>query len=196
MVGNDGELLGVLKGPVWAPWPQTPQAAEYAAFAFCGAYADAPSVCFSDCQNVVDHVALGADVLCGRRQYTGLVLQGKHHFGTNLCALHKVSAHKDVDESGISASERFRRLGNRFADRAANEAALLHPSLAPVEVEELDRKIKIARLVLTAGSVLLPFWPRLEFRGTARSRLPPAPRHPPLEVGHSWVQVGSFWQCR
>eukprot|EP00959_Pyramimonas_sp_CCMP1952_P093186 1950596-Pyramimonas_sp.AAC.1 len=40
MVGKDGELLGVLKGPVWAPWPQTPQAAEYAAFAFCGAYAD------------------------------------------------------------------------------------------------------------------------------------------------------------
>eukprot|EP00959_Pyramimonas_sp_CCMP1952_P428777 8980453-Pyramimonas_sp.AAC.1 len=167
MVGKDGELLGVLKGPVWAPWPQTPQAAEYAAFAFCGAYADAPSVCYSGCQNVVDHVALGADALRGKRQYTGLVLQGKHHLGRNLRALHKVSAHRGVDESGISASERFRRLGNHFADQAAKEAAQLHPSLTPAEADELDRKIKIARLVLKAGSVLLPLWPRLEFRGTA-----------------------------
>ena len=89
VVGSDGELLGILKGLLWAPWPRTPQAAEFAAFAWSGAIAGAPANCFSDCQNVVDHVALGSDALSGKRQYSGFAHQGRDNFDGNIFVLRK-----------------------------------------------------------------------------------------------------------
>ena len=138
----------------------------------------------------------GGDALSGKRQYAGLVIQGKHNYDRNLFALHKVAAHKNPHEDGITASERFRRLGNFHADIAAKEGASVHPSLDPDDRAALDRRIKIAQHILRAGAVLLPRWPRLEFRGTARSKPTPIDRTPLLTVGHSWSKVGTFWQCR
>eukprot|EP00959_Pyramimonas_sp_CCMP1952_P363798 7618164-Pyramimonas_sp.AAC.1 len=53
MISESGGKLGVIRGPLWAPWPQTPQAAEFGAFAWTALYTEGPAQCYSDCVNVV-----------------------------------------------------------------------------------------------------------------------------------------------
>ena len=129
MVSGEGELLGVLKGPLWDPWHQTLQGSEFGALAWTGLYAEGPSACFSDCPNVVLHQSFcSADVLSAKRQYSGLVLQARHHFGTFCRSFDKVSAHMNADEPGISSAERFRRRGNNYADIAAKKRGARAPA--------------------------------------------------------------------
>eukprot|EP00959_Pyramimonas_sp_CCMP1952_P321742 6732535-Pyramimonas_sp.AAC.1 len=117
MVSSSGERLGVLKGPLWAPWPQTPQGSEFGALAWTAVQTEGPAKCYSDCANVVYFMKLGAaDGISAKRQYAGQIIQARHYCGPNLISLTKVEAHKDVDEEGLSARERFLRRGNFYAD--------------------------------------------------------------------------------
>eukprot|EP00959_Pyramimonas_sp_CCMP1952_P016979 360516-Pyramimonas_sp.AAC.1 len=50
---DDGERLGEARGPVWAHFPQTPQAAEYSARRVVAQFMRFPSVLNSDCANAV-----------------------------------------------------------------------------------------------------------------------------------------------
>ena len=197
MVSDDGKLLGVLKGPVWAPWPQTPQASEFVALMWSALYTEAPADCYSDCSNVVLLQSLGvAEALGAKRQYAGCVLQARHHFGRFCKAFHKVAAHLNSDEEGISAGERFRRVGNGYADVFAKEGARRHPSLNPTELDEIDRKLDIARATLLGGAELVPLWPKVEFRGLERVQPPRAPKDDQLYVECDWARMGSSWRCR
>eukprot|EP00959_Pyramimonas_sp_CCMP1952_P153415 3209260-Pyramimonas_sp.AAC.1 len=132
IVSQAGERLGVFKGPLWAPWPRTPQGSEFGALAWTRLYSEGPSDCYSDCSNVVSLMNLReADAISGKRQYAGLVNQARQHFGSNVSSFVKAAAHRDLDEEGLSARERFLRVGNHYADVAAKEAVLLHPSWSP-----------------------------------------------------------------
>eukprot|EP00959_Pyramimonas_sp_CCMP1952_P049757 1040054-Pyramimonas_sp.AAC.1 len=53
MNSDDGECLGEVRGPVWAHFPQTPQAAEFSARCVVAQCMIFPSVLYSDCANVV-----------------------------------------------------------------------------------------------------------------------------------------------
>eukprot|EP00959_Pyramimonas_sp_CCMP1952_P325030 6803360-Pyramimonas_sp.AAC.1 len=67
MVSQAGERLGVFKGPLWAPWPQTSQGYGFGALAWTGLYSEGPSDCYSDCRNVVNLMNLGeADAISGK----------------------------------------------------------------------------------------------------------------------------------
>eukprot|EP00959_Pyramimonas_sp_CCMP1952_P146070 3058583-Pyramimonas_sp.AAC.1 len=54
--------------------------------------------------------------ITAERQHAGQIIQARHYFGPNLISLATVEAHKDVDEEGLSAHERFLRRGNFYAD--------------------------------------------------------------------------------
>eukprot|EP00959_Pyramimonas_sp_CCMP1952_P334762 7010230-Pyramimonas_sp.AAC.1 len=66
-------------------------------------------------------------------------------------------------------------LGKVFsADPIAKRALSRHSAAAPQDLEELDRKIGIAKHVLKLGAAVLLQWPLLEFRGCENSL--PRPR--------------------
>eukprot|EP00959_Pyramimonas_sp_CCMP1952_P418244 8762160-Pyramimonas_sp.AAC.1 len=121
MVDESGDLVAELRAPVWGPYPQTPQSAEFSAFTWANVLATHPADChvYSDCSNVVQTAGLAKQIqLSPKRMYAGAVLQ-VHGQVSGIAACSKVAAHLDVDAPGISAGERWRRLGNYHADAGA-----------------------------------------------------------------------------
>eukprot|EP00959_Pyramimonas_sp_CCMP1952_P280919 5871806-Pyramimonas_sp.AAC.1 len=64
-----------------------------------------------------------------------------------MAACSKVAAHLDLDAPGISAEERWRRLGNHHADVGAKFAVRLHPTDDTL-LQEADHLVALARATL------------------------------------------------
>eukprot|EP00959_Pyramimonas_sp_CCMP1952_P019842 419097-Pyramimonas_sp.AAC.1 len=73
-----------------------------------------------------------------------MTLNANNVEGDLIESIVKVKAHRGVDEEGISARERFLRLGNRDADAGANHGLQLHPTDATSNLE-VDALARVAR---------------------------------------------------
>ncbi len=160
--------------PVWAPLPQTPQAAEYLAPVAPMANIGCRSTVVSDCLNVVrDFGRLRAAALSGSRKYAGLL---KHVLGAEAgkaVEVTKVRAHRHV-ASIPPGAEREDAIGNAAVDRAAKEAVKLHPQPSPAQERELEAACRRAALVIrTVGAAMAVFPPpcrRTRWFGTLSAR--------------------------
>eukprot|EP00959_Pyramimonas_sp_CCMP1952_P221844 4637893-Pyramimonas_sp.AAC.1 len=62
MVDPEANLVCEVSAPVWPPYAQSPQAAEYSAFCGIGVCVGGQADAYSDCANVVKQYSLGLDV--------------------------------------------------------------------------------------------------------------------------------------
>ncbi len=182
--------------PVWAPLPQTPQAAEYLAPVAPMANIGCRSAVVSDCLNVVrDFGRLRTAAFSGNRKYAGLL---KHVLGAEAgkaVEVTKIRAHRQVTSIPPGA-EREDAIGNAAVDRAAKEAVKLHPQPSPAQERELEAACRRAALVIrTIGATMAVFPPMPRDRMT---------RHPANrsgariegEGGHEWIFAQNLWRCR
>ena len=74
----------------------------------------------------------------------------------------KVKAHLSLDDADIDEAERFRRVGNDAADRAARSGADDHPAPDAAQLSQIDRAIRCAQDVVHLAASVLPLWPRTD----------------------------------
>ena len=79
LFSREGEKEATVRGPIWHPLPQTPQAAEHISLGIAGQILEDPTVLYCDCLGVV---RAGKAMLRGDRsgkkvQYEGVLLHGK-----------------------------------------------------------------------------------------------------------------------
>ena len=192
MSWDDGKCLGEVRGPVWAHFPQTPQAGEYFARCVVSQFIEYPSVMCSDCANVVHHSLLPLpERYSGKRSYSGMSMQANTFESSKVEAIIKVKAHLDVEEQGISARERFLRRGNNDADAGAKHGLQLHPS-DPARMLEVDALVTVARAYCILAANLLPLWPKLSLDVPCVPT--PAPPRPP-RLSHAWRRFSGTWRC-
>ncbi len=182
--------------PVWAPLPQSPQAAEYLAPIAPLRHIACATTMVSDCLNVVrDFGRRSRAATSAKVRYAGLL---KHVLGADpkgVVKVEKIKAHRHV-ASLPPGDEREDAIGNAAADRAAKEAVKLHPQPTPAQENDLAAASKRAALVIRTI-------------GTTMALFPPLPkermqRHPSnrdgAEVlgdgGHDWVFTQNLWRCR
>ena len=191
MNSDGGKCLGEVRGPVWAHFPQTPQAAEYSARCVVAQYVSFPSTLYSDCANVVHHSQLPLpERYSGKRSYSGMIMHANHVEGNLITSIVKVKAHRDVEEAGISAHEKILRIGNRDADAGAKHGLLLHPSDNDANAE-VDALVKVARAYCVLAANLLPLWPKLSL-DVPYEPVPAEPRPP--KPSHAWKSWSGIWR--
>ena len=194
MIDKAGDLIAELRAPVWSPYPQTPQSAEFSAFTWSNVMASHVSDChvFSDCSNVVNTAIRDKSVqLSPKRMYAGAFLQC-HGQCSGVAACTKVAAHLDRDAPDIPPDERWRRRGNHHADVGAKMAVLLHPRDDGL-LQDADRLVAHARATLRLAANLLVHWPPLDLTDVERE--PHVPSARPPRDGHVWQVWGGIWRC-
>ncbi|MFM7980934.1 MAG: hypothetical protein ACKPKO_16610, partial [Candidatus Fonsibacter sp.] len=141
-VALDGEVLATVKGVVHASLPQTPQAAEFAAFCAAADISTRDFLAFSDCANVVQaDSSRGALRYHARYAYSAVVRQRDAVLGGNRClGTLKVKSHRRSSEAVNSVYQVLIR-GNDHVDIAAGEAAAAHPSVQE-QIDEVADLVK------------------------------------------------------
>ena len=198
---NNGLPCKVLYGPVWPPLPQTPQCAEWVAWAVAHQVATESAVVYSDCSGVTRaHGAALRVALRPTALFAGIVRSTMSDPGrTSITSCVKVKAHLFVQE-GMPAQLVSHIINNERADRFAKLGARMHPQpsqeLAEAWQQELDDTQVFAKLLLA----LWPLWPkpikaeRLPVaEGARRGRRPSSLQ--PGAPRHCWVNGLGRWQC-
>ncbi len=196
---ESGTDIMTIDTPLWRELPQTPQAAEYAAYAVATQYLGGPSALYGDCENVVRDAAAGpATQLSARRRYAG-IMRYTHSNPEQLRhwkSIHKVKAHLDIDTI-LDPELRGHALGNAAADAAAKSAVARHPAPAPAEVTILETFLTDAAKIVKLLAAALRKWPaetkRFAPRGGGQAR---AERPRRREAQHEWVRAENAWRCR
>eukprot|EP00959_Pyramimonas_sp_CCMP1952_P113963 2383126-Pyramimonas_sp.AAC.1 len=104
----------------------------------------------------------------------------------------KVAAHQDIEDPAIDATERWRRVGNNFADVGANMAFFLHPSDDGL-LQDADRQVKFAKATLKVASAVLHLWPSVDLSFIERIQPPPALDS--AVADHRWARWSGIWRC-
>ena len=172
-LGDSGDMVARVFGPVWRPLPQTPQAAEFCAYAAATELLLGPSTLYDDCSNVVAAAKKPvAEALSWRRPNAGIIKASFRHASRNhVIDVLKVKGH--VDEAAVEdpVLKRHAR-GNAFADEAAKLGVLEHPVLARVDtsIEAYVRELRaVAKVIANVGGL----WPRANAtKGRASMRTP------------------------
>ena len=201
-------------------WPQTLQAAEFAAAVAAAELAGAGAELFSDCLGVVRCMAGNAQSqLQPQRRWAGAYLLA-HAFSTAkkmLAKTHKVPAHTEEHE-GEDLPTRLRRLANSWADELAKQAVLLHDPMddaLAIHMRRVWRDAQTACVVLAKSTRLWPAAAELrprEDRPTTRlarehrvrgrddrlaaERDRKARLQSQAEKSHVWAQCGGRQRCR
>eukprot|EP00959_Pyramimonas_sp_CCMP1952_P027121 569612-Pyramimonas_sp.AAC.1 len=111
-----------------------------------------------------------------KRPYAGRMI---NTLQSKLTSLHKVKAHV-ADSPDLTADQRYFKLGNDEAVRAAKRGVDMHAKGSHAELDFVDWQLKVAKNVGLLAARLLPSWPRLnldgvEFVAPAREVEPPPP---------------------
>ncbi len=199
-VDGDAKPVKTVSIPIWGTLPQTPQAAEYAAYAGLSHVLTAPTTTYGDCKGVLDHAALDpARRHEGRRKYAGVLLSmARFPRGmANIVSSVKVKAHQCI-ENLTDAQERWQAIGNDLADAAAKEALKRHPQPSA----EVEAKIRWwenrARHVVTAVATAMTHFPPMggKLKKKPRTQLPTSGRREEEEhPSHRWEFSGGRWRC-
>ena len=192
----------VLYGPVWAPLPQTSQAAEWVAWGVSHQTARGRSLLHVDCRSVVDgHNRELSLSMSAKAPYGGIVKGTLMDPGRKtISACLKVKAHQDVTDDMTERQAEMARANER-ADHFAKLGAQLHPgpSKEVLEAWESDLRDLKAFSKLLVG--MWPLWPKLEkHKGQGGPKKgQPRPVISRRETGaghaHSWVHGLKRWQC-
>ena len=189
-----GRILARLYGPLGAFYPQTSEAAEFAAQPSSSSLLSPNSDFHCDCQVVAD--AFGKPPrgrLHPNRPYAGLVMQSDAFSQGFFRSFVKVRAHQ-ADDPTLPISDRLHAIGNGAADAAAKAGAMLHPRLANAEYDSIKFVCDVSRAVTRLAANLMEKWPRTNLEGVARVE-PPPPAVKEPRPQHLWNWVGRFWQC-
>ena len=157
---NMGNKVGEIRGPVWAPLPQSPQSAEYLAIsATAGNMMDSIAL-FPDCMNVVkDFNRPFQEQLSAKRRYAGLMKEAQGH--ENWCKAAEATwqkAHLQLDS--LQGEELIRAIGNDEADRSAKQAAReSHPPIPEALDEQARRQDGWAKAFCKVASAVLRRFP-------------------------------------
>ena len=167
-------------GPVWRSLPQTPQVAEFCAYAAAVQLVAGKAVIFDDCSNVVRTAKLGIrQALSGRSPHAGifkstLQWEGRKYIEEVVKVKAHVSEHSMVDPT----LKRHAR-GNTFADEAANLGRDIHPVLArnDTSVEAYVSNLEAIGCLIARSCKL---WPKARtFNGTLQRLVRPTVGPPP-----------------
>ena len=163
MVNPSGKAVIKVAAPVWAHLPQTPQAAEYCAYAAAAELAAHGTCVYGDCANVVrDANGPAAAAFSARKAYAGVTRAGRAHEIHDLQGqrLKKVPAHVTMSDN-MTATQVFEAVGNSEADAEAKSALSYHPVKGEELMKALNLTIREAKLVVALAAALLPLWPAL-----------------------------------
>ncbi len=199
-IKNDkGEDVVTVDTPLWKELPQTPQAAEYAAYAVATQYLGGPSTMHGDCENVVRDASAGPKAqLSARKRYAGIMRYTHSDPAQLRCwrEVRKVKAH--VNLAAIIDPEEWRHAdGNAKADAAAKEALSRHPVPPPADVTMLNVTLEDAAKIMRLAAAALRKWPAESRRfAPRRSGGDAANRARRSVVQHEWVKMDRAWRCR
>ncbi len=209
-VDAHGRAVKTIRAVVPAPLPQTPQAAEFVAYAMAHRFMMGPCVIYSDCKNVVDSAIRGRpSMLDPCRTYAGVmrdtlknVAQRRH-----LEGIFKVKAHQSIGAMA-DGPEKQHAQGNAMADDNAKAAVGMHPEATNAQGMAigfyLARATLVARVTGKAMALFPPMGPRLEKvragairrKGKRRTRdNEGAEMAAELADAHSWEYRGGKWRC-
>ena len=192
---HEGKLQKAIYGPVWHPLQQTSQMAEWLAWAISHQVAEADSVVFQDCENVVKGHYQPWDLrLRPTSPFAGIMRSTLSDWGSQFIKqVVKVKAHQQV--SAMQEGEaKWQAQGNQWADHFAELGAKRHnqgfqPLLPELEADQADVG-QAAKLVLR----LWQLWPSLP-RGAPKASRTLVPRVPRQVAGHNWCFGVGRWQC-
>ncbi len=191
-------VVARVRYPLPAPFPQTPQAAEYVALGLsqqllrAGCTADVAS----DCLNVVrDATGPYQRAVHARRMHAAIVraVRSDLNWARNA-TVRKVKAHA-IPGSLPQGGAREDAVGNDWADREAKAAVDLHPKPSPEMEAELEAMLRRAWLVVrTIAKVTQAFPPMPKER---MRRPPPSTEGATLVTpsGHHWQYASGLWRC-
>ena len=175
-----------VRGNVWAMLPQTPQAAEYCAYAMLCQFLDKDKEAhaYGDCKGVVDlHAAPVWRRLSQKARYAGVLRHALSQPAfASLASLSWVKAHV-ADQGGLddlSPLARFHALGNQAADQGAEDAHEQHPPFPLGHLQEHDAAAKLTKHILDIMAAVLPLWPLCAEDRLLRAAPPKPPRPPRL----------------
>ncbi len=196
---EDGARGWSVQCPVPSPLPQTPQAAEFAVLALAAQFrhATAKTCIASDCANVVAAFnGPAASAISPKRPYAGIMRQvlGEVDWRRRT-VVRKVKAHVDP-HTVTDADDKIDAIENGAADKAAKEAAKLHPQPSPAQVSELEAALKRSRLIVRAVAKVVQVFPPMP---TERMLRPPPAREGARfqrDDSHDWYYTSGMWRCR
>jgi len=205
-VDEQGEALAIVRGPVWAPLPQTPQASEYCALVAANQLVARRARVHGDCLGVVNGAnAPQAKRLSHKLLYAGafracLMTEGPKHIEEVIWGrAHMLDKMAEEEIQKLSEEELWKCRGNAVADVEAKAAIVCHPSFDPEAMKEIDGMLKRADIVLRNLSAVLRLWPKLP-RGM--NRVPKGGQIGRKKIvrpidGHVWSEPASGWvRCR
>ena len=159
----DGEegVKKVVRALVPAPLPQSPQAAEFAALATAIQLLDGEATIYSDCKNVVDQFGVGLPAaIQAKRPYAG-VMRDLCRWPMQMRSVNgvvKVKAHQEIDKLTDPGLKRLAR-GNDAADKHAKMALNLHPPQEQQVEQEIEFRMKRAKLICEATAKAMAMFP-------------------------------------
>ena len=177
MLDAGDEMLARAYGPVWAGLPQTPQAAEYCAYAAALQFLNGPAVLHGDCLNVVrDANRPLREALDRNRPHAG-ILKDTLKFENRKFAQQTVKVKAHVCELGEEARiadpvARRHARGNNLADKAAKDGLSAHTGLEEWQSKAVFWYLKNLEKVAMVIAKTCALWPRASGHN---SRTPPAP---------------------
>ncbi len=187
-----------ISSPLWRDLPQTPQAAEYVAYAAAVQFVAGPSRFYGDCANVIRQAGAAPSKVCAPTARYSSVLRDAQRLPErlrNIAEFKKVKAHVDPN-SVHDPEERREVMGNAEADLLAKAAARRHPAQTPAEEAMLETRIKDAEWIMRLASTVLLRW--------LPQNKQPAAKKAGGKVGapkcngrpHDWEFAESAWRCR
>ncbi len=194
----DGKPVARISSPLWRSLPQTPQAAEYVAYAAAVQFVAGASIFYGDCANVIRQAgAVPKKVCTPTARYSGVMrdTQRVPERLRQVVEFRKIKAH--VDPNAIADLEqRGHAQGNAEADLLAKAAARRHPPQSPAEEALLETNIDDAVSIIKLAAAVLRHWPPQE--KTPRPKRTGAGPGAPKKNGraHVWEFVDSAWRCR
>ncbi len=193
-----GELIATIRSPLWKDLPQTPQAAEFVAYAAAVQYMAGPSTVFGDCANVIKQATASPSArIAPMKRYSGVMrdLLKYPHRIAHQEAFVKVKAHMDIHSIQEEEGRRL-AVGNDLADRLAKGAVKDHPAPSPAEESMLAVDLADAKLIIKFAAAALRRWPALD-KKMGRTRMPGGRRRQVRkeEDRHDWTFVEGAWKC-
>ena len=198
-VDPEGALVRAVYGTLPPHYPQTPLAAEYAAFS-AGTELCRNANFVGDCAEVIRSYRLGhAAAVKGTNPFADFwkaLHRTVPHWERHVSAITKVKAHKTLEDVQAARGNVKHFWGNFEADRLAKEAVDLHPCQA----DDVKQYKKARRVLHDIAHHMLDTLSDLHLKRATQEKFPRLPngfkaytRDPKL--GHRYVWNGSFWYC-
>ncbi len=150
-VSRDGVLLGWLRGSVGGQLPQTSPASEHVAVLALAMRAAHHVEALSNYKGLEGLEDAPSDVISYRKSiYSGLKLQARARAPKGFKVV-KVQGHANVEACDTPA-DRFRAIGNDFADQIAKGAAMNTPSPTQAQMREHQLQVDFLKRIFTVCS--------------------------------------------